>query len=351
MNTFSLLLYVPDKHAATLPKRIADAIRIVSSRGARINLLVTVAEIGELYLLPPIKWVNVRKDRNDRTGEINTYADVDPAYFAEHFPNTGNFDAVGVCFDRADWYKERTEPDFFQVGVTIKGPAGDFCFTDPRGIKYDLGGGEFVHPWTWILLHELSHVMYHDFMSAFYDPTHEYDYKDHNLQSAIAGWSLARVSMLKAILDKLKALVEAIKNQKPTTPMPTMPTPEPVSSLDRLVQALIQVESNGKDNAVGDLHLAQKAYGPLQIREPVCIDVNRVHGTKLKATDMLNNRPLSIDTFKKYMAIYATRARLGFEPTDETRARIWNGGPAGWKKAATEAYWRKAKTALAALTG
>jgi hypothetical protein len=29
-------------------------------------------------------------------------------------------------------------------------------------------------------------------------------------------------------------------------------------------------------------------------------------------------------------------------------ARIWNGGPAGWHKSATVAYWRKVKAVLAA---
>lgn len=342
MTTFSLLLYVPDQNAAKLGKRIADAIRVIRSRGARITVLVTTAPTPAS--LPPIEWENVRQERNDRTGAVGTYADVSPSYFAKHFPNTGNFDAVGVCFDRIAWYKDRPEDNFSQVGITIKGPAGDFCFTDPRGVKYDLGAGEHVDPWTWILIHELSHVFYRDFMAAAYDPTHEYDYAHHDLQKAVVGWSLSRITLLRSLLAKLEELKKLLLTTKPTP----MPTPAP-TSLDKLIAALIQVESNGNDRAVGDLNLAQKAYGPLQIREPVCIDVNRVHGSNIHATDMLGNRALSIDTFKKYIAIYATRARLGFEPTDETRARIWNGGPAGWKKAATEPYWRKAKAALAKL--
>ena len=32
--------------------------------------------------------------------------------------------------------------------------------------------------------------------------------------------------------------------------------------------------------------------------------------------------------------------------TDEARARTWNGGPSGMKKAATVGYWNKVKAAL-----
>lgn len=113
-----------------------------------------------------------------------------------------------------------------------------------------------------------------------------------------------------------------------------------------LVQALIEVESGGDDNAIGDLHLTQKAYGCLQIRQPVCIDVNKINGTTLKATDMLGRRDLSIDTYNKYMAIYATEKALGRTVTDQDRARIWNGGPTGWKRSTTLSYWKKVQTAL-----
>lgn len=115
-----------------------------------------------------------------------------------------------------------------------------------------------------------------------------------------------------------------------------------------LQQALIQVESGGDDNAVGDKNLANHAYGCLQIREPVCIDVNRVYGTEHHAQDMLGNRSLSLETFERYMAIYATQKRLGRAPTDQDRARIWNGGPNGYRLAATLGYWAKVQRAMQA---
>lgn len=97
----------------------------------------------------------------------------------------------------------------------------------------------------------------------------------------------------------------------------------------QLISALMKVESGGNDGAIGDKHLAQKAYGCLQIRQPCVDDVNRRYGTKYKAEDCLNNRALSIWICCKYIDMYATESRLGRTPTDEDKARIWNGGPIG----------------------
>jgi hypothetical protein len=115
---------------------------------------------------------------------------------------------------------------------------------------------------------------------------------------------------------------------------------------DKLIEALIKVESNGDDNARGDLHLKHKAYGCLQIREPVCIDVNRRYGTNHHAEDCLGNRELSIKICKLYIDMYARDSRLGHAPTDEDRARIWNGGPNGWRYASTQGYWKQVHKVL-----
>ncbi len=113
-----------------------------------------------------------------------------------------------------------------------------------------------------------------------------------------------------------------------------------------LISALTEVESGGDDQAIGDEHLTNKAYGCLQIRKPCVDDVNRAHGTNYRPEDCLNNRELSIWICERYIALYATEKRLGREPTDEDRARIWNGGPNGYKKKSTEGYWRKVKKQL-----
>ena len=113
-----------------------------------------------------------------------------------------------------------------------------------------------------------------------------------------------------------------------------------------LIKALILVESGGDDSVVGDKHLRDKAYGPLQIRQPVCDDYNRVHGTNYRAGIVLGNRKLSEKICSWYTNHYATKSRLGRSPTDEDRARIWNGGPDGWKRSSTKAYWQKVSREL-----
>lgn len=116
---------------------------------------------------------------------------------------------------------------------------------------------------------------------------------------------------------------------------------------ERLIKALIEVESRGNDHAVGDRHMSDKAYGPLQIRKPCVDDVNRRFKTKIRPEECLGNRSLSVFVCQKYLELYATRKQLGREPTLEDMARIWNGGPSGHKKESTKVYWARVKKALA----
>jgi hypothetical protein len=116
---------------------------------------------------------------------------------------------------------------------------------------------------------------------------------------------------------------------------------------DPLIAALIHVESGGNDMAIGDRGKGEKAYGALQIRKPCVDDVNRRFGTKYRAEDMLGNRALSVWVCQKYFETYAAPKWLGKEPTIEDKARIWNGGPAGWKRSATVGYWAKVKKTMA----
>jgi hypothetical protein len=84
----------------------------------------------------------------------------------------------------------------------------------------------------------------------------------------------------------------------------------------------------------------KRAYGYLQIRQPCLDDVNRRQGTKYKVKDLLGNRALSVWVCKCYLEIYATKDRLGREPTDRDMVRIGNGGPNGWQEnSKTLAYW------------
>lgn len=111
---------------------------------------------------------------------------------------------------------------------------------------------------------------------------------------------------------------------------------------ERLIPALAKVESNGNPRAVGD---SGKALGELQIWAVVIQDVNRAHGTRYRHADAFDPAKAR-DICRRYLAIYCTPKRLGRSPTMEDAARIWNGGPNGHKKSATEKYWQKVAQAL-----
>lgn len=107
-----------------------------------------------------------------------------------------------------------------------------------------------------------------------------------------------------------------------------------------LLTAIEQVESRGNAYAVGD---NGKAIGILQIHAACLADVNKAHGTKWRHHQMTDPH-LSRLVFHRYLELYATEQRLGRPVTDEDRARIWQGGPNGWKKPETLGYWTKVKT-------
>ncbi len=109
-----------------------------------------------------------------------------------------------------------------------------------------------------------------------------------------------------------------------------------------LVLALIQVESGGVDDLIGD---NGKAYGCLQIHEAYVKDVAEESGIPY-AHEEAFHRAMAIDMFEIYMSRYATKYRLGRKPTLEDMARIHNGGPNGWKKDSTKSYWEKVKKLL-----
>jgi hypothetical protein len=102
-----------------------------------------------------------------------------------------------------------------------------------------------------------------------------------------------------------------------------------VEKINRFITACEQQESGGDDKAIGDTHLSKWAYGHLQIRQDAVTDVNDRFGTTYKAQDMRGNRALSVWVCQEYLKRYATRSRLGHEPTYTDLARIWNGGPCG----------------------
>ncbi len=106
-----------------------------------------------------------------------------------------------------------------------------------------------------------------------------------------------------------------------------------------LIFILIQIESGGNDFAIGD---DGRAYGCLQMHAAYVQDAAEHAGKDWIHEDALQ-RDVAIQIFHAYMDRYATKERLGREPTMEDVARIHNGGPNGWKKESTKKYYEKVK--------
>jgi len=113
-------------------------------------------------------------------------------------------------------------------------------------------------------------------------------------------------------------------------------------SIITLLLAMIQVESSGNDNAIGD---NGKAYGCLQLHAAYVQDAAEYAGKDWVHEDAFD-RATAIEITKAYMARYAIEKRLGHKATAEDIARIHNGGLNGFKKQATEKYWVKVKAEL-----
>lgn len=108
---------------------------------------------------------------------------------------------------------------------------------------------------------------------------------------------------------------------------------------NKFIDVICKVESNNGMYVVGD---DGKAIGCLQIWKSVVDDVNKYSKVKYTYGDRYD-KDKSYQMFRLYVGHYATQKRLGRKPTNEDMARIWNGGPNGYKKIATVKYWNKVK--------
>jgi hypothetical protein len=97
-----------------------------------------------------------------------------------------------------------------------------------------------------------------------------------------------------------------------------------------LLSALIQIESGGNDLAKG----RHGELGAIQIKPIMVRDCNRFARTSY-THQQVTNRQVSIDIATRYLAHY------GRNLSDESLARIWQGGPKGAKKSSTRAYGRR----------
>jgi len=110
---------------------------------------------------------------------------------------------------------------------------------------------------------------------------------------------------------------------------------------DYLLEALIQVESRGNENAVGDKHLSRPSVGVLQIRPIMVREVNRIlkrHKVKkIYSLEDRYSREKSIEMFYIWQSFHHA------DDSNEVIARCWNGGSRGWKRNSTIHYWDKVK--------
>jgi hypothetical protein len=97
-----------------------------------------------------------------------------------------------------------------------------------------------------------------------------------------------------------------------------------------LLSALIQIESNGNDQAKG----RHGELGALQIRPIMVRDINRIMGTHYVHAQV-TNRATATFIAQSYFAHY------GRNLSDESLARIWQGGPRGAKKSSTRLYGKR----------
>lgn len=111
----------------------------------------------------------------------------------------------------------------------------------------------------------------------------------------------------------------------------------------KLILALIAVESGGDPNAIGD---GGDAFGILQIHSAYVQDAAEYAKVDWTHEDAFDPEKAK-EIFLAYMKRYARDPRRPEGMSrEEFIARIHNGGPNGFKKAATVPYWEKVRRHL-----
>ncbi|MGA1977074.1 MAG: hypothetical protein ABSG89_04380 [Bacteroidales bacterium] len=132
---------------------------------------------------------------------------------------------------------------------------------------------------------------------------------------------------LKSILLVFSLLL-TIRVTAPGFKFAFVSTPEPIYPYERLIKAIVQVESKGDTMAC---NLVEEAFGAFQIRPIRLQDYNQRTGNNYKMTDCYNYQ-----ISKRIFLFYATRF-MDYESV----ARSWNGSGEN-----TLVYWDKVKSYL-----
>ena len=124
--------------------------------------------------------------------------------------------------------------------------------------------------------------------------------------------------------------------------------PAPGNLDSRLWSAIVTVESGGNAQA----YSSSGAVGIAQIRQICLADCNRIarqKGLDLRFTSADRYDPdKARQMWDLYLSYYGEQyeRETGRLPTDEVYARIWNGGPSGWRKDSTLEYWDRVQAFL-----
>ena len=102
--------------------------------------------------------------------------------------------------------------------------------------------------------------------------------------------------------------------------------------LEAVLDNIRQVESSGQSNPPpGD---GGRAVGPYQLHKAAVDDVNRMFGVRFNYSDRTDTQKARLIA-GLYISGWLEVHRA------EIAARIYNGGPRGWRKQSTNAYWAK----------
>jgi hypothetical protein len=141
--------------------------------------------------------------------------------------------------------------------------------------------------------------------------------------------TMIKLQFLKSILIFLLSLL-SYRASAPDIKVAYIKVSEPIDVYDRLIKAVIMVESFGDTMAY---NLSEKATGAFQIRPIRLLDYNQRTGNNYKTEDCYNYK------ISKEIFLYYAK-RIGF-PKYELIARNWNGSGG-----TTVDYWEKVKSHL-----
>ncbi len=117
------------------------------------------------------------------------------------------------------------------------------------------------------------------------------------------------------------------------------------SQLKELFPACCWVESKNNRWPIGD---NGQSIGIVHIQKKVVEDVNQILGCRRFCFQDRWSKEKSREIFFIYLGHYGRQyhQETGYRPNQEVYARIWNGGPSGWKSWSTEKYWHRISRCL-----